>query len=118
MGKPFWLRAEKLRPNVSLDRLMRREGLLGALQDSTEQVILVQAPAGYGKTSVLAHWYDTLLRSSLKPAWLSLDEKDADPATFICHLVAAIRSANCLIEYELPHHPQVLSQRHCQRNRA
>lgn len=110
MDKPFWLRAEKLRPNVPLDRLMRREGVLGALQDSTEQVILVQAPAGYGKTSVLAYWYDTILRSGLKPAWLSLDEKDADPATFICHLVAAIRSANCLIEYELPHHPQVLSQ--------
>ena len=109
MDRPDWIKAEKLRPNVPLDRLMRREGVLDAVKNSTEQTVLLHAPAGYGKTSMLALWHDKLLRSGFKSVWVSLDEKDADPPTFICYLVAAIREANCSIEYELPHHPQVLS---------
>src|SRR5258705_13079833 len=49
-------------------------------------LVLVCAPAGYGKTSLLASW----ARHSQQPvAWLSLDASDNDPARFWRHAVAA-----------------------------
>src|ERR1700750_2887191 len=50
-------------------------------------LVLVCAPAGYGKTSLLASW----ARHSRNPvAWLSLDASDNDPARFWRHAVAAL----------------------------
>src|SRR5262245_39676634 len=49
--------------------------------------ILVCAPAGYGKTSLLADW----TRGGRRPvAWLSLDASDNDPARFWRHVIAAL----------------------------
>jgi LuxR family transcriptional regulator, maltose regulon positive regulatory protein len=51
------------------------------------QLILVCAPAGFGKTTLLADW----VRRSQRPvAWLSLDEADNDPARFWRHATAAL----------------------------
>ena len=48
---------------------------------------LVCAPAGFGKTSLLADWTH---RGQRPVAWLSLDEGDNDPARFWRHVVAAL----------------------------
>ncbi len=49
--------------------------------------MLVCAPAGYGKTVLLADW----ARHGQQPvAWLSLDAGDNDPARFWRHVVAAL----------------------------
>jgi LuxR family transcriptional regulator, maltose regulon positive regulatory protein len=51
------------------------------------ELVLVCAPAGFGKTSLLADW----ARRSQRPvAWLSLDEGDNDPARFWRHVAAAL----------------------------
>ncbi len=50
---------------------------------------LVSAPAGYGKTTLLASWLE---ESDLPHAWLSLDEGDGDIGIFAAYLVAAVRS--------------------------
>jgi LuxR family maltose regulon positive regulatory protein len=51
---------------------------------------LVCAPAGFGKTTLLADW----LRSGGRPvAWLSLDAGDNDPVRFWRHVVAALDRA-------------------------
>ena len=72
-----------LRPDlVPRPRLAQRldEGLAQGL-------VLVCAPAGYGKTTLLAGW----VRRSRRPvAWLSLDAADNDPARFWRHAVAAV----------------------------
>jgi LuxR family maltose regulon positive regulatory protein len=51
------------------------------------RLILVCAPAGFGKTSELAHWASSR-RDGL--AWLSLDTADNDPARFWRHVLAAV----------------------------
>ena len=50
---------------------------------------LVSAPAGFGKTTLLAQWAQDENRRS---AWLSLDTRDNDPALFVEYLIAAVRS--------------------------
>lgn len=52
---------------------------------------LVSAPAGFGKTTLLAEWLDETDRgASARPAWVSLDPRDNDPTLFWSYLVAAV----------------------------
>ena len=53
-------------------------------------LVLVCAPAGYGKTVLLADWAQ---RGQRPVAWLSLDAGDNDPARFWRHAVAALDQA-------------------------
>ena len=53
------------------------------------KLILVCAPAGFGKTTLLGEWVAALPHPA---AWLSLDEGDNDPARFLSYLVAALRT--------------------------
>ena len=55
------------------------------------QLVLVCAPAGFGKTALLADWVRS---SSLPVAWVSLDSGDNDPARFWRHAVAALGQAH------------------------
>jgi LuxR family maltose regulon positive regulatory protein len=54
---------------------------------------LVSAPAGFGKTTLLAQWLAAAAVGGRSAAWLSLDERDNDPASFWMYLVAALRTA-------------------------
>src|ERR671915_1071133 len=51
------------------------------------ELTLVSAPAGFGKTTLLADWSR---RSEFPVAWVSLDERDDDPVRFLLYVVAAI----------------------------
>ena len=53
----------------------------------TRGLVLVSAPAGYGKTVLLADWAQ---RAQFPAAWLSLDAGDNDPARFWRYAVAAM----------------------------
>jgi LuxR family maltose regulon positive regulatory protein len=52
---------------------------------------LVAAPAGWGKTSLLAEWLS--VEDEVTFAWLTLDEGDNDPARFWAYVSAALRKA-------------------------
>ena len=55
------------------------------------KLTLVSAAAGAGKTTLLSEW----LAGRPRPAaWLSLDERDSDPARFLTYLVAALQSVD------------------------
>ena len=68
--------------------VVSRPRLTGHLDEWLEQeLVLVCAPAGYGKTVLLADW----VRRRQRPvAWLSLDEGDNDPSRFWRYTVAAL----------------------------
>ncbi len=68
--------------------LVPRPRLAQQLDEGQELgLVLVCAPAGYGKTVLLAKW----ARGRQRPvAWLSLDAGDNDPARFWRHAVAAL----------------------------
>ena len=68
--------------------LVPRPRLAGQLEAGLDQgMVLVCAPAGYGKTVLLADW---ALAGQRPVAWLSLDPGDNDPVRFWRHAVAAL----------------------------
>jgi LuxR family maltose regulon positive regulatory protein len=55
-------------------------------------VTLVSAPAGFGKSTLLAEWAAGDGPGAGATAWLSLDARDNDPALFWTYVVAALRT--------------------------
>ncbi len=78
---------------VARPRLLRRleEGLGDA------PVVIVSAPAGYGKTTLIASWLRRRRADSpereYRVAWVSIDDQDDEPAGFFAYVVAAIQAA-------------------------
>ena len=68
-----------------------RPRLVSRLDEGLDRgLVLVCAPAGYGKTVALADW---ARRSGRPVAWLSLDAGDNDPVRFWRYVVAAVGPA-------------------------
>ncbi len=63
-----------------------RPAVIRSLQDRAGLVV-VAAPAGYGKTTVVAQWDDADARPF---AWARLDNLDNDPAHLLLHLATAL----------------------------
>jgi LuxR family maltose regulon positive regulatory protein len=53
----------------------------------------VSAPAGFGKTTLLADWLAAAPADGRSVAWLALDQRDNDPTLFWTYLVAALNTA-------------------------
>ncbi len=67
-----------------------REKLLAYVSENIERPLtLVSAGAGFGKSTFVSYW---LKNVPYKSCWLSLDENDNDPRTFIRHFIAAINT--------------------------
>jgi ATP/maltotriose-dependent transcriptional regulator MalT len=65
--------------------------------DGGYPVVLVVAPAGYGKSTLMARWHVQLLDREVPCAWLSLDPDDDDPVRFVRHLIAALHKTDARI---------------------
>jgi ATP/maltotriose-dependent transcriptional regulator MalT/DNA-binding SARP family transcriptional activator len=54
-------------------------------------VTTVVAPAGYGKTTLLAAWGHELARTGADVCWLTLDANDREPAALLSYLIYALQ---------------------------
>lgn len=81
----------KLRPPRLREGHVTRPRLLAQLDRGLAQgLILISAPAGYGKTSLAVEWLAQ--RPFLTTAWLSLDETDNDLDVFLRYLTTAVHN--------------------------
>ncbi|UCC17262.1 MAG: tetratricopeptide repeat protein, partial [Dehalococcoidales bacterium] len=69
-----------------------RPHLLEQLQDSLNyRLVLISAPAGFGKTTLLSEWIHNT-QSSVPIAWVSLGDEENDPRRFWEYLITAIQT--------------------------
>jgi LuxR family maltose regulon positive regulatory protein len=69
------------RPRLTSQLKLRPDGLL----------TLLSAPAGFGKTTLVASWFK---QQSQPVAWLTLDEQDNDPILFWRYFIAALQGVD------------------------
>jgi LuxR family transcriptional regulator, maltose regulon positive regulatory protein len=88
---PFELFPSKLAAPPLRSEVLRRTRLVDRLRGTREaRVVSIVAPAGYGKTTVLAQW----AKRDRRPfAWVSLDDADNDPVVLLTYVAAALDSA-------------------------
>ncbi len=89
-----WIFWAKLRPPRQNIALIERPQLIESLNQSLDyQTCLVTAPAGYGKTTLLAQWHATLSARNVKAGWLTLDEGDDDAQRFLSYVICSLTDA-------------------------
>jgi LuxR family maltose regulon positive regulatory protein len=84
----------KFHPPRSSRGGIERAPLLARLeQDTNAHLILLLAPAGYGKTTLMGQWMERIRRADGYASWLTLDESNNDPAQLMSDLYGALRDA-------------------------
>ena len=72
------------------NNVVHRAGLFEKLNSGlSRKLILVSAPAGYGKTTLLSDW---ISQNKIPASWLSLDNGDNDPAVFLGYVISGIQN--------------------------
>lgn len=85
------IRVSKLHPPRLTSQHVTRPRLTERLRQHPDRpLILVCAPAGSGKTTILSEW---LANSRTPTGWISLDERDNDPFVFVRYVIAAVQAA-------------------------
>jgi len=87
---PAPILATKLYIPPPRENVVIRSHLIERLNEGLRRkLILVSAPAGFGKTTLLGEW---VAGRGQPAAWLSLDEGDNDPVRFWSHFIAALQT--------------------------
>ncbi len=75
--------------------LVSRPRLLEKMKAAANyKLALVSAPAGFGKTTLLAEWVHKSQRPGPTAVWLSLEENENDPRRFWEYFIAALRTVH------------------------
>jgi len=97
-------------PQIRIERVMRPHLVTCLQQGLDKKLILISAPAGYGKTTLICEW---LLSCNQPTAWVSLDKGDNDPTRFWKYIIAALQNAFFSAGRALPDfitHPNLLNR--------
>ncbi len=71
---------------------LARDALLAALEQDQEcGIVLLLAPAGYGKTTLMQQYMERLCAQHAGASWLTLDARDNDPVQLMADLDNALR---------------------------
>src|SRR5215470_16813146 len=81
--------AKLLRPVVRPETIRRSSLIERLARDDSRPIVSVVAPAGYGKTTLLAQWAE---RNGQAFAWVSVDEKDNDPKVLLAYVAEALNA--------------------------
>jgi LuxR family transcriptional regulator, maltose regulon positive regulatory protein len=85
----------KLMPPRLRSSAVSRQGLMAQLDNGLNgKLILVSAPTGFGKTTLVSSW---IASREFDSVWVTLDENDNDPSRFWAYLVTALRTFDPLI---------------------
>jgi ATP/maltotriose-dependent transcriptional regulator MalT/DNA-binding SARP family transcriptional activator len=83
----------KLTPPPIREGVLLRPDLHALLAEVRVQpVTLVTAPAGYGKTTLLSQWAQSLARTGASVCWLTLDGAEREPGMLLAYLIRAFQS--------------------------
>ncbi len=84
----------KLAPPMWMGNQIRRDLLLARLDMALERrLTLIQAPAGYGKTSLLSQWKERFDPAAVLVAWLTLEPDDSDLRRLTRYIALALEGA-------------------------
>ncbi|MBV7272851.1 hypothetical protein I6U48_07985 [Clostridium sp. PL3] len=73
------------------DKIVKREDLFNKLNEAINyKLILVTAPAGFGKSTLIASWLNFNIKNKCFTAWLSLSERDSEAIVFWKYVVYAL----------------------------
>jgi LuxR family transcriptional regulator, maltose regulon positive regulatory protein len=92
--------ASGTRSPVSRPRLDSSRDVL----EGSYPVVVIVAPAGYGKSTLMTCWHEQLTQRGVPCAWLSMDEDDNDTARFMRHLIAALQHIDARIGRDVASH--------------
>jgi LuxR family transcriptional regulator, maltose regulon positive regulatory protein len=72
------------------NNLVHRAALIDKLNEGfNRKLILISAPAGFGKTTLISDWIN---QNQIPTAWFSLDKGDNDPVEFLSYIIAGVQS--------------------------
>lgn len=88
-----WLLRSKLSPPGISARCLPRAALIERLRNAATRAVLIDAPAGYGKTTLLEQLFHILGAQDAPVAWLTFDAHDNTPEELVPYLLSLFRSA-------------------------
>lgn len=81
----------KLAPPTQARALLLRQPLIAGLEQmASRRLVLLSAPAGYGKTTLLTQWFEALRAQGRRAAWLGIDAGDNDFMRLAAHCLGAL----------------------------
>lgn len=94
------LNTMKFAPPSSANSSVPRESVAELIIHSEENIVLVSAPAGFGKTTAMSQVYRQLDASGMAVVWLTLDAADNHIGRFGMHVSAALSLALPELSFE------------------
>jgi LuxR family maltose regulon positive regulatory protein len=94
-GRPVPPRAATLEPKLtppqsSAFEIVRTEVCERIFAAGAAKLVLLRAPAGFGKTTTMLQVHERFVQTGLSAAWLTLDRADNDVMRFLAALTAAL----------------------------
>ena len=96
---PTSILATKLYIPPARSKIVPRHRLIEQLNKGLHhRLTLISAPAGFGKTTLVSEW---IVGCERPTAWVSIDEGDSDPISFLTYLISAMQTINAGIGSEV-----------------
>src|SRR5690349_4483992 len=85
------LLSAKFTPPLLRGDVIGRERLLQfGSKDPGPKLLLIHAPGGYGKTTLMVQWFKHLKQAGEGVGWINIDERDNDAVNLLGHLQLAL----------------------------